>query len=235
MKSEEWRKLATQYLALLSPSGNFPNWGGALQNDGCSAGDDSDMYVYFFERAATDFGSPDFAWAAQQLWSSYIPESPPKPSEWTLRSALEVRGRRVPVEAADFVEQKSTVVMRNTFDVPVPDKLVVAASRRPGSAYAMLEAFAVPIGFHGTEEQTGGFLHYEFNSTLFFYNSWSKHNKQGSMAVGAPIIYPDTAVGSKVFPYIYGKESVPPQSGNQWHQEDAATDRFWNGWDQDWD
>ena len=74
----------------------------------------------------------------------------------------------------------------------------------------MLEAFAVPIGFHGSEQQTGGFLHYEFNQSLFMFNPFSKHNKEASMACGMPIFYPDTAVGDTVFPWRFGAENLPP-------------------------
>ena len=97
----------------------------------------------------------------------------------------------------------------------------------------MLEAFAVPIGFHGSEEQTGGVLHYEFNETLFMFNPFSKHFKEASMAEGMPIVYPDTPVGRKVFPWRYGAENI--EANSDWHQEDAATDRKWNGWTQNWD
>eukprot|EP01052_Picozoa_sp_SAG31_P024718 SAG31_NODE_2121_length_6404_cov_17.936875_7_plen_640_part_00 len=190
-----------------------------------------------FERAATDFNSPEFAWAARQTFAAAIPDSPPKPSEWLIRSALEVRQREAAgqvIAAPDFIDQSATVAWRNTYASPVPDKLVVADSRRSGSAYAMLEAFAVPIGFHGSEEQTGGVLHYEFNETLFMFNPFSKHFKEASMAEGMPIVYPDTPVGRKVFPWRYGGENIRANSG-RWQQEDAATDRKWNGWTQNWD
>ena len=45
----------------------MPNWGGSLQNDGCASTEAAVPFVYFFERAATDFASPEFAWAARQV------------------------------------------------------------------------------------------------------------------------------------------------------------------------
>ena len=214
----------------------MPNWGGSLQNDGCASTEAAVPFVYFFERAATDFNSPEFAWAARETFAAAVPDSPAKPSEWLIRSALEVKRRNAAgraITVPDFIDQSSTVAWRNTYSKPVPDKLVVAASRQSGSAYVMLEAFAVPIGFHGSEEQTGGVLHYEFNETLFMFNPFSKHFKEASMAEGMPIVYPDTPVGRKVFPWRYGAENI--EANSDWHQEDAATDRKWNGWTQNWD
>ena len=39
------------------------------------------QFAYFFERAATDFNSSVFAWAARELWSNAVPDTPPKPNE----------------------------------------------------------------------------------------------------------------------------------------------------------
>ena len=115
----------------------------------------------------------------------------------------------------------------------IPYKMLTGAGK-DGAAYAMLEAFAVPIGFHGSEEQTGSVLHYEFNETLFMFNPFSKHSKGASQAEGMPILYPDTPIGAKAFPWRFGSENIETGS-NDWHQEDLATDRKWNGWTQDWD
>ena len=71
----------------------MPNWGGSLQNDGCASTEAAVPFVYFFERAATDFGSPEFAWAARETFAAAVPDSPAKPSEWLIRSALEVKRR----------------------------------------------------------------------------------------------------------------------------------------------
>jgi hypothetical protein len=76
-------------------------------------------------------------------------------------------------------------------------------------------------GFHGSEEQTGGVLHYEYNNTLFMFNPMSKHNKEASEAEGMPILYPDTPIGRKAFPFRFGSENIPAETG-QWHQEVPA-------------
>ena len=53
------------------------------------------------------------------------------------------------------------------------------------------------------------------------------------MAEGMPIVYPDTPTGRRVFPWRYGGENILAD-GDSWQLEDAATDRKWNGWTQNW-
>lgn len=78
-------------------------------------------------------------------------------------------------------------------------------------------------------------LHYEYNNTLFMFNQNSKHNKEANQAEGVPVIYPDTPIGRKAFPYRFGSENIVGETADHhWHQEDAATDRKWNGWTQNW-
>jgi hypothetical protein len=148
MRSAQWRQLVEHYVTEIATNGIMPSWGGSLQNDGCASTEAAVPFVYFFERAATDFNEPKFAWAARATFAAAIPASPPKPSEWLIRAALEVQQRDAmgkSIDVPDFLDVSASVTWRNTYATPVQDKLIVAASRRPGSAYTMLEAFAVPI------------------------------------------------------------------------------------------
>ena len=145
-----------------------------------------------------------------------------------LRSLL--RPPPAPIPIPDLVDLNSTVVMKSEYQhghrrqggCPIsasklpglragcfPKKLVLCASRKPGSAYVQQDIYAVPPGYHGTAHQAGTMNHYEYGTTLFLEGgSRTKHISQTDASTGMPTLMPDSDAASELFPWRWGQHNI---------------------------
>ena len=175
-----------------------------------------------------------FKWAARCMWRNMAVRDDFGSFYWTPALAyaeeLQQLANGGPIPTPDLVDLNSTVVMKSEYQhddqrqggCPVsasklpglragcfPKKLVLCASRKPGSAYVQQDIYAVPPGYHGTAHQAGTMNHYEYGTTLFLEGgSRTKHISQTDASTGMPTLMPDSDAASELFPWRWGQHNI---------------------------
>ena len=220
------RVLLEKYRDMIAPTASLPNYGGGLQDSSYPPSGFPEGACYFtavFERAASLYNDPSFRWAANMFWRyANVDELKDKDCLlWITMARVWMNEALKPI----FKDVSSTVLRRHEpFSFNVPDKLVVAPSRMPGSGtpYVMLELYPSSTIYHNNPMQVGALIHYEYDQTIFLYVGWSKQHPMPD-DTNMPIMYPYSETGDKYFPYRLSSDIFKP---DEYQINDQPTRRF---------
>jgi len=169
LKTPKFRSVFERYRDLLSPAGSLPEWG-----DNYFSPDINADWLFVFENAARIFDDPTFLTAAWKLFWRGAGDPPS-----FCRADTEAFGRfggpniawiralgPAPF-APEPIPAASLVTRRRTPRGEVPDKMVIAPDRLPGSPFVLFDLYC--DGFHAHQNRLGAILYYEAGGIPFFH------------------------------------------------------------------
>jgi hypothetical protein len=179
------RQMFTRFRDQVSPSGAMPEYG--------DSGDAQwsmfhcwGVWVCAFERAAAVYHDPTYRWAAVRMFRAACRNRPQGPrksaidamnSAYALCLADQWRDRRLQPQPGDAASAVS--YRREPGNDHAADKLILAASRQPGTPFVMAELYA--RGHHAHDDQVGSILYYECNDVPLLHGL-GYHNRAADEA-----------------------------------------------------
>lgn len=174
-------------------------------------------YVAAFERAAREYREPTLRWAAQRMAQAGARHMPLSDGYTDIEAlfyfSFAVDWTDAQCAARQPQVASQVLTRRDAGDSAALDKLILAASRAPGTAFVMSDLYC--RGAHGHPNQHGAITYFEFRDTPLL-TALGYNNREPAEA---NLVY----VGSAAAPFPHKPDGFTPAV---WHEASLPTARL---------